>query len=278
MSSNHATSADLPQAVQDVYESFNEQEITTLSAPTKVFLCGFESCKSKPFKRRAELHRHELKHGKKPDFPCMAQGCKRGGNKGFHRKDKLVDHMLHGHDEDTLFKCEEPGCNVELTRDVLPIHVHWGNIYASLKYWRKCPMPRCPFKVFAERKSLDTLQNHLLEKHDVNGRANFAKVIAERGYDFNTCRIKCPICPHDNQFAIHADFYAHFMRHHFDGPVCALDEDASCLKNCGGRNANFRLSRCTSVPDEVREHRRKLLSLWPDFAIYPVWDDLKCRF
>jgi hypothetical protein len=38
-----------------------------------------------------------------------------------------------------------------------------------------------------------------------------------------------------------------------------------------------RLPQCTWIPDEVRLYRRQILSLWPSFSEYPVWDDIQCR-
>jgi hypothetical protein len=69
------------------------------------------------------------------------------------------------------------------------------------------------------------------------------------------------------------------MQVHFHGPVCGSDYHStsgeSCPPNCYGRQPDRRLSRCTMIPDEVKQHRRTILRVWPDFDRYPVWDDIQ---
>jgi hypothetical protein len=91
--------------------------------------------------------------------------------------------------------------------------------------------------------------------------------------------VACPICPAIDCFLTHKDFYEHFMQVHFHGPVCGEwghgRPGKSCRQNCYGRHRRERLSQCTMIPDEVKQHRRTILRVWPAFASYPVWNDIK---
>ena len=52
----------------------------------------------KIYSRKGDLTRHEKTHTHLPEHSCPVQDCKRGGfPNGFHRKDKLVDHMIAAH-------------------------------------------------------------------------------------------------------------------------------------------------------------------------------------
>ena len=67
-----------------------EQDATPL-------VCTYLGCsRTKPFARKGELDRHMKSHGP-PEFDCPVPGCKRQGDKGFSRKDKLRDHVRRGH-------------------------------------------------------------------------------------------------------------------------------------------------------------------------------------
>ncbi|KAF3049434.1 hypothetical protein E8E11_005881 [Didymella keratinophila] len=71
------------------------------------------------------------------------------GARAFPRKDKLHEHILAGHDDDTLFKCpDDHGCVVHITRDYLALH---GETSSGLQKFRKCPIPKCSFKLNAAR-------------------------------------------------------------------------------------------------------------------------------
>jgi hypothetical protein len=64
---------------------------------TNGFVCTYPGCRwTKPFKRKADLERHEKKH-RRPDLDCSVDGCDRKGAHGFHRQDKLRDHQRKKH-------------------------------------------------------------------------------------------------------------------------------------------------------------------------------------
>jgi hypothetical protein len=244
------------------------------------FVCDVAGCHARPFRHRGDLTRHKLSHNPRRLHDCPVSGCNRKGSRGFPRKDKLLDHMLAGHDEDTPFTC--PHCGDEVARDVIALHL--GDRPArhtplkNLYFYTTCPLPRCSFKVHI--CSLDwsqKLQNHLREKHDTMERGHYTNLLHGRGYDAQSGECLCPICPSGLHFSNINDFIEHFMHVHFEGPLCYNHTDGSCVKNCYGRKASYRLRRCTSVPEEVRKHRRTILRIWPEFTCYPVWSDIKCR-
>lgn len=247
------------------------------------FLCNFKGCRAKPFKRRAELQRHELGHNPSHrPFPCTALGCDRTGHRAFARLDKLKDHVLAGHDDHTLFKCFEKNqgisCSIILTRDIMALHACDSG--PQLNRYRACPMPRCPFRFFLAYRqdgaeAMDKLQSHLLEKHDQKGRANCAAFIQARGYDSVTGDIVCPVYSKPARFGNHIDFYHHFMVVHFhrEMPISSSELE----KTFSGNFTLFYydlLNQCSHVPDKIRQARRILLSLWPAFEYYPVWEDI----
>jgi hypothetical protein len=210
------------------------------------FPCNAEGCLSRPFKRRGDLIRHSRKHGLHQTHDCLAFHCNRTGQRGFTRKDKLVDHMLAGHDEDTLFTC--PDCEKQLSRDLIAVHALYGTTLKLVQDYRTCPMPRCSFKVHCrdlEQKSMDKIHNHVLEKHDLKSRLNFTNLLEQRGYDARSCEVICPVCPSKCRFSDLTKFSNHFWQTHY-------------------------------VTDEVRRHRRTILRFWPTFKSYPVWTDIKC--
>lgn len=230
------------------------------------FKCEVEGCKAKSFKRNTELQRHKLKHSGQR-YSCPAQGCKRHGVKGFYRSDKLNDHILAGHDDDTFFACphcslskytsELSGASQMLTRDVLSVHLRYNGSDPNLDYlnmYRVCPIPRCPFRIhvaFSHGETLDPLQLHLL-KHDQKGRTNFRTKVLERGYDVITGDIICPMCKAKFPYPGHSNFRTHLGTIH------------SIRANAGD-------------PEESYLHRRTILSLCPMFAFSSVWDDVSCR-
>lgn len=241
------------------------------------FPCNAEGCLSRPFKRRGDLIRHSRKHGPHQTHDCPAFHCNRTGQRGFTRKDKLVDHMLAGHDEDSLFTC--PECKIHLSRDLIAIHFRYRTTLGLLQDYRTCPMPRCSFKVHHwhwEQKSMDKIQNHVLEKHDLKSRLNFTNLLEQRGYDARSCEVICPVYPSRCQFSDHTKFSEHFMQTHFHGPVCSEHADGSCAVSCYGRRLLSKLSMCTPVPDEHIRHRRTILRICPDFELSPAWNDMRC--
>lgn len=61
------------------------------------FVCIHPGCsRTKPFTRKGDLDRHMKSHSP-PEFGCPIHGCKRQGDDGFPRKDKLRDHMRQKH-------------------------------------------------------------------------------------------------------------------------------------------------------------------------------------
>ncbi|KAF1845553.1 uncharacterized protein K460DRAFT_366419 [Cucurbitaria berberidis CBS 394.84] len=265
------------------------QNVLDPPTPNDLIVCSVKGCISKPFKRQAELNRHMKKHEGKTDYPCLAVGCKRTGTQAFTRPDKLKAHVIAGHHDDDLFKCYKPDCSVELPRGVFALHYSdWnngpiGDVFYSLREMRKCPIPKCTFWLIrtywsqSEQYGLEDLQAHLLEKHDARGRANFAGLLRQAGYDSITAEVMCPICPTNNRFARHEDFYAHYFLQHFHGPICDDHSDASCPDTCQGREDYWRLTHSSSIPEEVRQHRRTILSIWPAFPRSSVWNDVRCQ-
>ncbi|OAL06531.1 hypothetical protein IQ06DRAFT_763 [Phaeosphaeriaceae sp. SRC1lsM3a] len=238
------------------------------------FACQEPGCRSQPFKRIGDLNRHNRKHSDSAvRFHCPASGCRRKGKQGFSRRDKLTDHMLAGHNEDDWFSCAS--CGVQFERAEYQFH----DETARLQYNRTCPMPRCSFKVFTghdedQELKLEMLQEHLLAKHDLKARSNFSELLGRRGYEARSGEIICPVCSPPCLFKNHGDFEGHFMHTHFQGTVFSRHEDGSCEATCFGYNAYRSLAECTSIPEEVRQHRLAILRIMPVFADFPVWDDI----
>ncbi|KAH7077337.1 hypothetical protein FB567DRAFT_535056 [Paraphoma chrysanthemicola] len=262
--------------------SGSEHLITTTSATTITvdnganLTCDFDGCSSGPFKRRGELTRHKKTHGTQRMFSCTAKDCNRIGSQGFVRKDKRNDHILAGHNDETTFICSR--CSLRLPRDLMGVHGYDGH---GIKSYRTCPLPRCSFKVNVWGDArLDKLTVHLKEKHELKQRNNFAILLRQSGYDAQTCGVVCPICPGIGYFLKHEDFYEHFMQAHFHGTACRQmkwdkNHSATCTHDCFWRKPEYRLPTCTFIPDEVEQHRRTILRVWPDFTCHPVWDDIR---
>jgi hypothetical protein len=269
-------------------------------AHKRSFICDSQGCKSKTFSSRTDLYRHQRAHETKIWYSCAAEDCLRKGKKGFYREDKLMDHMIAAHDNDTLFACPDNHWSrhwlrrkcggLLFTRDIMAIHALNGyqhSLLARLNEYRDCPLPKCPYRIYLGRKgaSLDPLQAHLINKHDAKGRQNLPGRIRERGYDAATGEIICPVCPREARLADHSSFYHHFFAAHFDRPatgIYAFGVDVSVdippyTKPLYHEPIRSALKSCTFVPDEVRQSRRTILSLWPNFEGHPVWEDVKCR-
>jgi hypothetical protein len=270
----------LPYLVQSHHVSPIEQvSASSRPGPDKYFVCDMAGC-ARPFKRLPDLRRHSKKHGAQQKYDCLAVDCTRTGERGFVRRDKLVDHMLAGHDEHALFSCL--ACGVKLPRGLFAIHNLSSAMYPTLDYYRTCPL-RCSFKVYAcpwktaDLKNMDKLQHHLLEKHDLKERVQYINLLEQRGYDARTCEVICLVCTSKCRFFGHEEFAEHFMQAHYFGPACGMhDSDRSCLEDCPFPGIHWRLSKCTSITDQVRRHRCSILGLWPSFYRYPVWEDIKC--
>jgi len=250
--------------------------------PDLLLTCSTRGCNAKPFKRHAELRRHELKHRTdRRSYPCTALDCNRIGVRAFYRGDNLKDHMIAGHDDNTLFECPSAttkSWKVLVPRDIMAVHLERDYLHVkhlrSLNDFRGCPIPKCSFRVntFTMALALDKLQNHLRAKHDAKGRANYSDLILARGYRAATVHVTCPVCADVAEFQTHYEFYCHFMEVHFHGRT-GFSYDREDLMYWQSR---LILEKCSFVPEEVRQHRRTILSLWPSFARYPVWQDIIC--
>lgn len=249
----------------------------------RLYVCQEPGCYIRSFKRIGDLRRHSRSHDLLQRFPCPASGCNRVGKRGFARADKLVDHMLAGHDENDWFSCAS--CGWSFVRAEYEVHLNLGyhktDRVDHASGYRTCPQPRCSFKVHIGHRSsakidkLDMLQEHLLEKHDMQARSHFACLLEQKGYDAQTCEVICPACPLQPRFKKHSDFENHFWHTHFQGPSCFEHEAGLCNTTCSFRHAYWRIKKCTSIPDELIQHRLAILRIWPPFGSHPVWIDVK---
>lgn len=217
--------------------------ISSTSESRPGFVCDVAGCGSR-YKYHGDLTRHKHSHNPTVLHSCPASTCDRIGRRGFSRKDKLVDHMLAGHDDDTLFTC--PRCLKELPRDLYAIH---KTVSEPIHCWRTCPLPRCSFKknIYGwrskaiARSNAKALQSHLLEKHDLKARTYYSNLLRQRGWDANTCDYVCPVCPTHIHFSEDGEFEKHFMATHYVGSSCATHTAGSCIEMCYHRNPLIRL-------------------------------------
>ncbi|PSN64855.1 hypothetical protein BS50DRAFT_575007 [Corynespora cassiicola Philippines] len=261
--------------------------------------CDSPKCE-KTFKRKSELRRHQLSHSE-ARYSCPAIDCNRKGKNGFHREDKLIDHVTQGHDDEGYFSCVR--CpNRSFLRDTFAVHTannHSNHLTSDgllINQYRTCPIPRCSFRINVGRTgkgNLDELPQHFIDKHDLKGRRMYAQSIKNRGYDPETAEIVCPLCVHHPGFKTHFEFYHHFLETHNDGITPNELDAKSCFeKGEFTRHAVYSFGASSwqpwrpwrfwgynespeSLPREIYEHRRTLLSLWPAFIYHPVWADLK---
>lgn len=239
------------------------------------FYCDFSGCKrgSFPYKHKGDLNRHKKKsHKCERHFRCAALEC----NYSFTREDKLRDHIRAGHDDETLFACLEQDCQALLTRDLLIVHkgTRLSRGSDTMSTVRQCPLPKCSFRVRFGRfarvfPALDALQQHLLDCHDVKGRKRLAPLLEERGYHYESANVVCSVCPEFSDFETHEDFRVHFLLNHCLHPNMPTEGQL----RAGER---FWWGLCeTAGIDKLREHRRTVLSLFPDFRSHPVWEDIE---
>lgn len=254
------------------------------------FICDVEVCRGKTFKRKAELQRHQKqKHSDQPPpYPCSAIDCNRTRNRAFQRQDKSIDHMLKGHDAETLFACPKKGCSKILTMDLMSVHIarDWDwkhSVGFPSHFLRRCPMPKCPFQIRLpghqrhNSRTIDDILVHLQEKHDSKGRMNFRALLSSRGYDAGTGAIVCPMCPSQSAlFTEHIAFYRHFVSDHLQATRPVNVDDMKVF--FGKHMYDPRRDVCLELKKlvDLRQHRSVLLSLWPNFAnAYLVWDDIR---
>jgi hypothetical protein len=196
------------------------------SLPSKTLLaCPVPGCTSGPYKRTCNFKRHLLHHA---SLNCTAVDCHRFGTRAFGRRALLIHHLINVHDDDTLFSCLQ--CNAQFTKDIFVMHTKEMGI-ADLRLYRQCPFPICGFRVRWKplvTGCLDSLNQHLLEKHTIQRRDLIADQLKRIGYNATTCNIICPICPPPCKFVTHEDFYQHFMQNHFHGPACGIHGDGPC--------------------------------------------------
>lgn len=225
---------------------------------TPQFTCDFRGC-TRSFASKGNLVRHQKLHGGERKFPCPAQECRYS----FTRKDKLIDHLRAGHEEETLFLCTRPNCRALLTRDVLPLH---GFELGQMVNYRQCPLPKCSFRVPAS--SCGKLQQHLLDDHTLQGRKLSASVLASKGYHYESADIICPMCADASTFKTHEEFRVHALVNHCPYHARPTEEKlrADPLRYYSG---------FTDTPDELRKHRRTVLGLLFCFELHPVWEDIK---
>ena len=262
--------------------TFGTRTEPILHRDANLILCDVEGCHVGPFGRQAELQRHIRQKHTKPRISCTAVGCNRIGERGFAREDKLKDHILAGHDDNTTFHCPFSGCAEILTRDIMAFHLHrrgYGDLWKSLSGARTCPMPRCPFQINLrgrKKQQMDDLIVHLHNKHDTDSRMRYNSTLRERGYDAASGYVMCPLCPPQAaRFEKHTDFSKHALEHlgvSFSRSFC-LDAWGH-LHQYWYTHGSGNWVKETEIPPEFIENRRTLLSLWPKISLLPVWKDV----
>ncbi|KAH9875655.1 hypothetical protein IAQ61_003119 [Plenodomus lingam] len=91
------------QVQADSNELNTPQGPTRSNSRTRTWTCDIPSCTSSAnFTRLADLQRHQSTvHGVgTPDYPCTVPRCNRVGDKGFTRRDHLVEHLRNFHHMD----------------------------------------------------------------------------------------------------------------------------------------------------------------------------------
>lgn len=253
------------------------EQISVPCPPKPRHRCLFPGC-GKSYGRKPDLRRHAKSHDiVAVRFTCPAQYCRMK----FTRLDKLRDHMLGGHEDDTLFCCTKRDCSMLLTRDLYANHTEWSypgfdNTGGSMLWARTCPMPQCGFRIGSLRHckhDLDGLRLHLLEEHDNKGRMSCATVLEQKGFQFDTGNYNCSLCPQIVSFTTQKEFARHFYHTHLGD--CKInhttDPDAICSLYFGSRIGTGVTS------DAIRRHRRTLLFVLPELGwLSGLWEDIKC--
>ena len=260
--------------------------VTSSGSSLNTFRCTEQGCELKSFKRKAELRRHMLKHNGATKFSCLVQGCPRTGTRGFTRLDKLKDHMLAGHDEEEPFECPDRRCTRVFSRDLMALHAFRGTqeprtaVCGAISRLRVCPMPRCSFRVHlyytGKDSAMNALREHLLEKHNPNGRSAYSATLASKGLDWENCDFQCPICR--NNFAAYREFVEHFVESHLPDTCRGWVSDIQRITFLYTRRSELHELRELwrhTPPQEVYSHRRALLAILPAFEDFPIWDDIK---
>ncbi|KAF1848951.1 uncharacterized protein K460DRAFT_83129 [Cucurbitaria berberidis CBS 394.84] len=88
------------QGQADNLELPTSQGPTRSNSSTRTWTCDIPSCTSAAnFTRLADLQRHQSTvHGVgTPEYPCTVPHCNRVGNKGFTRRDHLIEHLRNFH-------------------------------------------------------------------------------------------------------------------------------------------------------------------------------------
>ncbi|KAF1951597.1 hypothetical protein CC80DRAFT_508780 [Byssothecium circinans] len=98
----YVTIADYPtqSAVPSSYGTAQPTYLAPTQDVSRTWRCDLPNCTSTAnFTRHADLQRHQSTvHGVgTPDFPCTVRDCSRVGDKGFTRRDHLVEHLRNFH-------------------------------------------------------------------------------------------------------------------------------------------------------------------------------------
>ncbi|RYP02200.1 hypothetical protein DL765_010766 [Monosporascus sp. GIB2] len=126
-----------------MYRPCADSEITPRS--THLNVCLEPGCKSKPFKRKADLDRHYQQvhwdSSIKPSFPCDYPKCMRSANP-FTRPDHYRDHYRDYHKEDLLRRSSTKRETNEW----------WADRVIHKKWWRCC---KCLRRVYIQQHGFD---------------------------------------------------------------------------------------------------------------------------
>ncbi|KAF2249731.1 hypothetical protein BU26DRAFT_550094 [Trematosphaeria pertusa] len=95
--SSYTTTASTTSGYTSAYAGGN---LAIVPETQRTWRCDLPNCTSSAnFTRLADLQRHQSTvHGVgTPDFPCTVKDCTRVGDKGFTRRDHLVEHLRNFH-------------------------------------------------------------------------------------------------------------------------------------------------------------------------------------
>ncbi|KAF1999927.1 hypothetical protein P154DRAFT_211647 [Amniculicola lignicola CBS 123094] len=130
-----------------------------------------------------------------PSYPCPVVNCE----KAFHRKDKVIPHLLRFHDLDDSTHCPIADCQyrLPLPLDLLQIHagIHWTShnvVLVALCEWRfrkfACSITSCK-KLCDLKQFTRHLKGHRAAERKASGDAMRAL-----GRDPVTTDLMCPFC------------------------------------------------------------------------------------